>query len=304
MTRLARSILIVPATDWVQIQMASDSKADVVILDLDDFVAPAHKVESRAQAILALNQLNWGAKVRAFRMNALDTPFAYRDLIEIVEAAGTNLDLVIVPKVDRPQDVIFVETLLNQIEAHSDLPHPLGLEVQIETAKGMMNVNEIAFASTRLEALVFGPGDYSASVRIPVNNVGERDEWDDDYPGHRWHYAMHRIVVAAHAAQLRAIDGPFANAENVEGFFRSSREAKGLGYDGKWCVETQQVQIANEVFIPSLAEIEYAQAIVECYERGVGQGSKAITFNGRILDAARVKMAHYTLHQARQASLL
>jgi citrate lyase subunit beta/citryl-CoA lyase len=302
--RLERSELAVPASRSDMIAKALASAADVVFLDLEDAVAPDQKVGARQHVVRAICELDWGGKPRIYRVNGLDTPFFYRDLIEVVEAAGDRLDLVMIPKVNRPEDVYVVETLLTQIETHRGYDRPIGLEVQIETAEGLLNADRIARASRRVEALIFGPGDYAASIRMPQTAIGGTDEWDDAYPGHRFHHAMHQILVAGRAAGVRVIDGPFADFRDLEGLRAAARRARALGYDGKWCIHPAQIPVVNEVFSPAEAEIAWATRVVEAYEAAQREGSGAIAVDGRMIDAASLRMARATLAQARAGAPL
>ena len=302
--RTERSVLTVPGSNWKMIEKGVASEADVALLDLEDAVAPDAKAEARGTVTRALRELDWGRKPRAFRVNALDTPFFYRDLIEIVEAAGDRIDLIVVPKVDCPEDVYVVDTLLTQIEMAHGLESRIGLEVQIETATGLVNCERIAGASRRLEAIVYGPGDFAASVRMPVESIGAMDEWDDAYPGHRHHDVMSRILVAGRAAGIRVIDGPFANFRDAEGTRRSCRIARALGYDGKWCIHPSQIATANEVFSPTEREIAWASRVVEAYEAARREGRGAIALDNKMIDAANLRMARNTIEQARLVGLL
>ena len=297
-SRRERSVLATPASNWKMVEKAVASEADVVFLDLEDAVAPPEKAGARQQVIRALRELDWGSKPRLFRTNALDTPFFYRDLIEVVEAAADAIDLVMVPKVNRPEDVYVVETLLTQIEAAHGQHRPIGLEVQIETAQGLLNSPAIAASSRRIEAIVFGPGDYAASLRMPVAAIGAPDAWDAVYPGHRYHDAMHQILVAGRAAGVRVIDGPFADYLDPEGLRRSCLIARALGYDGKWCIHPGQIAIVNQVFSPSAKEIAWAQRLVEAYEAAEREGRGAAAIGGTMIDAASVRMARTTLDTA------
>ena len=302
--RLARSELATPAANWRMIEKAVASAADLTFLDLEDAVAPNQKVAARENVVRAIRDLDWGGKPRIYRVNGLDTPFFYRDLIDVVEAAGNRLDLVLVPKVDRPEDVYVVATLLGQLELHLGLDYRIGLEVQIETAEGLLNCEGIAKASPRIEALIFGPGDYAASVRMPSAAIGADDEWDAAYPGHRFHDAMHRILVAGRAAGVRVIDGPYADFRDPDGFRAACRRSRALGYDGKWCIHPAQIEIANEVFSQTAAEVRWARAVVAAYEAAQREGSGAVAVEGLMIDAASIRMARVTLDQARAAGLL
>ncbi len=299
--RVERSALAVPASSWRMIEKALASEADVAFLDLEDAVAPSEKAGARTNVVRALRELDWRDKPRAYRVNGLDTPFCYRDLIDVVEQAGDRLDLVIVPKVQRAEDVHVVATLLHQLELGLGSEHRIGLEIQIESARGLVDCERIAAASPRIEALIFGPGDYAASVGMPVASIGVPDDWDQAYGSHRWHHAMSRILVAARAAGVRAIDGPYADFRDTAGFRRSCRTARALGYDGKWCIHPSQLPIANEVFAPADREIAAARAVVEAYEAATRVGRGAIAVGGMMVDGASVRMARQTLSAARTA---
>ena len=264
--KLERSMLYVPASRPQMIEKAAASAADAVCIDLEDAVAVDEKAASRANVGRALRELDFGKKIRAFRINGLDTGFAYRDLLEVVEGAGDNLDLVMLPKANLPQDVVFVCMLLTQIEMSRGFTRRIGLEAQIESAKGFLWAREIAEASPRLEALVFGPGDYSATMQMPVANIGELDENDRNYPGHRWHAVMHTVVAAARANGLRAIDGPYAGYKDTAGLEQACRIARVMGFDGKQCIHPSQIPIVNAMFGPTGEEVTRARAVVEAYE--------------------------------------
>lgn len=301
MSRLGRSLLSVPASNWRMIEKAVASAADVAFLDLEDAVARGAKVESRQNVIRAVRELDWGRKPPAYRVNALDTPFFYRDIIEIVEAVGDALRLIVIPKIERPEDLTVADTLLRGIELSMGFdPGGITIEAQIESAAGLMHVDRIVASSSRLEALNFGPGDFSASMGMPLASIGAMDWWDEHYPGHRFHYPMSRVVVAAHATGLRATDGPLADFRDPEGYRRACVVARGLGYDGKWCIHPSQIEIANEIFCPSAEEIAWAQRVTDAYERATAEGTGAITIDGKMIDAANLRMAAATLNLARQ----
>ncbi len=275
------------------------SAADAVFLDLEDAVVPDEKASARKKVVQALEELDWRSRPTLYRANALDTPYFYRDVIEVVEEAGDRLDAIMVPKVQRPEDLHVVATLLSQIESAVGLePDKIKLEAQIESAKGLVNIDRIARATERLTALHFGPGDFAASLRMPYRSIGTMDEWDEVYPGHRFHYAMHRLVVAARAAGLRAVDGPVADYRDEEGLRKSCLLARSLGFDGKWCIHPAQIEAVNEVFSPTEREIEWAKKVVEAYEEASAAGSGAISVEGQMVDAASIKMAQNTLAQA------
>lgn len=297
MPKPARSMLFVPAARWPMIQKAAASAADAVCLDLEDSVPDAEKPAARANAIRALRELDFGSRLRLLRINALDTPFAYRDLIEVVEAAGDRLDRIMLPKAGSSADVAFVDILLGQIERARGFERSIGIEAQIESAAGFVAIREIAEASPRLEALIFGPGDYAASMQMPSSNIGEADEHDALYPGHRWHAAMHSIVAHARACGLGAIDGPYAAYQDAAGFDKSCRIARAMGFDGKQCIHPAQLAAANAIFSPTAEEVARARAIVEAYERALAEGRGSASFNGRMIDAANIRMARTILEK-------
>jgi citrate lyase subunit beta/citryl-CoA lyase len=297
--RLARSVLAVPATNPKMARKGLSSGADVVFLDLEDAVAPDAKAGARPDVIRAVREFDWGNRPTIYRMNALDTPYFYRDVIEVVEAAGEALDVILVPKVERPEDLHTVDTLLGGLEAAVGLePDKIELEAQIESAAGLVNIDGIARATDRLRALHFGPGDYAASLRMPQASIGTMDEWDEAYPGHRFHYVMHRIVVAARAAGLRAVDGPVADYRDEEGLRESCLRARSLGFDGKWCIHPAQIEIVNEVFSPTQREVEWAEKVVSAYEEANAAGSGAVSVDGQMVDAASIRMARNILDRA------
>jgi citrate lyase subunit beta/citryl-CoA lyase len=289
--RLERSQLSVPASNYDMIRKAAASAADAVCIDLEDAVAPNEKEASRANVVRAFRELDFGHRLRVFRINGLDTHFAYRDLIEVVEGAGDRIDLVMVPKVNRAEDVYVVDTLLTQIEVYKGFPNRVGIEAQIETALGCLNVDRIAAASPRLETLVYGPGDYAASVQMPLDAIGELDANDRLYPGHRWHYVMQRVVVAARAFDKRVIDGPFAGIRDAEGFKHACDIAQVMGFDGKWCIHPSQVETANRVFSPPEGQVAWARTVLAEYERAMAEGKGAIAVNGKMIDAASLRVA-------------
>ncbi|HKH71981.1 MAG TPA: CoA ester lyase [Vicinamibacterales bacterium] len=299
MTRLTRSQLYVPASKPAMIRKAAASAADAICIDLEDSVTPAEKASSRANVIEALKEIDFGRRIRMFRINALDTPFAYRDLLEVVEAAGDRLDVVMIPKAGSARDVEFVDTLLTQIEANIRLTRPIGLEAQIETASGFLHAAEIAGASPRLEALIFGAGDYAASMHMPLSAIGEADEHDEIYPGHRWHAVMHTIVAAARANDLRCLDGPYAGYSDEAGLARACRIALAMGFDGKQCIHPAQLATVNATFTPSLEEVTRAAAVLKAYEGAAAAGQGAATHDGRMIDAANLRMARTILERHR-----
>ena len=278
------------------VEKALASEADAVFLDLEDAVAPDSKAAARGDVVSALEELDWRGRPGLFRANALDTSYFYRDLIEVVEEAGDSLDAVMIPKVNRPEDLHAVSILLSQLELAMELDRgKIKLEAQIESAEGLANVDSIANATNRLTALHFGPGDFAASMGMPQTSIGVMDEWDEAYPGHRFHYAMQRIVVAARVADLRVLDGPVADYRDEEGLRRSCLIARSLGFDGKWCIHPAQIGIVNEVFSPTDREVEWAKKVVAAYEEASAGGSGSVSVDGQMIDAASIRMARTTL---------
>jgi citrate lyase beta subunit len=297
---IRRSLLSVPASNQKLVEKALSSEADAVLLDLEDAVAPDKKAEARGDVVRAIKEMDWRDRPTTYRTNALDTPFFYRDLIEVVEGAGESLDAVLIPKVNKPQDLHVVATLLAQLELATGLEEgKIELEAQIESAEGLTNIDSIARATPRLAALHFGSGDFAASLRMPQSSIGTMDEWDEAYPGHRFHYAMQRIVVAARTAGLRAVDGPVADYRDEEGLRKSCLLSRSLGFDGRWCIHPAQIEIVNEVFSPTKKELEWAKKVVAAYEEANAAGSGAVSVEGQMVDAASIRMARNILDLAR-----
>jgi len=295
--RPSRSVLAVPASNRRMVEKAITSAADMIFLDLEDAVAPSEKAGSRDEVIRAFRDLSWGSKPRMYRVNALATPWFYRDLINVVEAVGDQIDLVLVPKVERPEDVLVVSTLLSQIEAAVGLGRRIGIEVQIESAAGVLAAERIAAADDRIEAIVFGPGDFAASIGMPMTSIGAFDEGGIAYPGHRLHGVMQHLVLAGRAAGVRVIDGPFADLRDTTGLRRSSEIARALGFDGKWCIHPAQIDTINDVFSPTEDELAWARRVVDAYEQSLADGQGAMSVDGRMVDAASVRIAELTLQR-------
>jgi malyl-CoA/(S)-citramalyl-CoA lyase len=298
--RLMRSMLFVPGNRPDMAAKAAASAADAVCLDLEDAVAPDDKATARGAIVNTLRETDFGPRTRIVRINGLDTPYAYRDLVEVVEGAGDRIDLIMLPKANGPEDVRFVATLLTQIEQMMGLAQPIGIEAQIETAAGFVKVRELAAGSPRLEALIFGPGDFAASMQMPSAGIGEFDAFDEVYPGHRWHAVMQMIIAAARANGLRAMDGPYAAFRDDEGLARSSRIARAMGFDGKQCIHPAQLRIINELFSPGEDEVAQATRIVHAYEAAQAEGRGAISLDGKMVDAANIRMAQVTLARQQQ----
>jgi len=307
--RLHRSELAVPGSNPAMFEKAARSAADIIFLDLEDAVAPDDKEAARRNIIAGLNEIDWGTKTMMIRINGLDTHYMYRDVVDIVEACA-RLDMILIPKVGVAQDVYAVDMLVTQIEAAKRRSKRIGFEVLIETALGMANVEAIAQASRRLEAMSFGVADYAASTRARTTVIGgvNRDSGvlsDKDESGKRqyfwtdpWHAAQTRMMVACRAYGLRPIDGPFGDFGDSEGFVAAANRAAVLGYEGKWAIHPSQISLANQVFTPSEAEVSKARRIMEAMAQAAREGKGAVSLDGRLIDIASIRMAEALLAKA------
>ncbi len=292
--RLQRSTLAVPASNVGMIEKAADSAADVVFLDLEDAVAPPEKAQARKNAIAALNDIDWEAKGKtvSVRINGLDTGYMYRDVVDIMEQAGDRVHMLLIPKLGVVADLYMVDALVNQIEQACGLTRRVGLEALIETALGMANVEEIArhaaTSDSRLEALHFGVADYAASMRARTVNIGGLNP---AYPGDQWHAALSRMIIACRAYGLRALDGPFGDFNDPDGYVTAAERAAALGFEGKWAIHPSQIGMANTVFSPPEAEITRARRIIEELRKAEAMGKGAASLDGKMIDAASEKMA-------------
>ena len=300
-----RSTLSVPGHIEKMHAKAAQSRADVVMLDLEDSVPLDAKESARDVVIQSIRLLNWQEKTVTFRINGLDTPFGYRDLLEVVEATGPRLDAVVVPKVNHPKDIYFVCRMLDGIEMKKDFSRRIGIEAIIESAQGLENVSEIARASDRLKTLVFGIVDYSASIGarlVSISGHGEKEE--EVYPGHRWNFEMSRIVMAAKANGLLAIDAPYGNFRDPEGLERAAAMACALGFDGKWAIHPDQVDGINQVFSPSREDIARAEKVLAAHRDAEEKGLGAVAVEGRMVDRATVRLAKQLYEQAKYLKLI
>lgn len=310
--RLNRSELAVPGSNPTFLEKAAASTADVVFLDLEDAVAPDDKPQARKNIIEALNDLDWSGKTVSIRINGLDTHYMYRDVVDIVEQAGHNLDLVMIPKVGTASDVYAIDMMLTQIEDAMGIDKKIGIELIIETALGMANLFEIAASSPRLESLHFGVADYAASTKARTTVIGGPNQdyhvlTDPDADGNRevhwgdmWHYPIAKMVVAARANGLRPIDGPFGDFSDPDGFKAQAMRAATLGCEGKWAIHPSQIDLANDLFSPSEAEVTKAKRILEAMEEAQREGRGAVSLDGRLIDIASIRQAKVLVEKAEQ----
>ena len=292
-------MLAVPGSSERFIEKSRGLPVDALFLDLEDAVAPAAKVDARAQIVAALKQGGWQAPTITVRVNDWDTPWTTADVLEVVGGAGAHIDAVVLPKVRTAEQVIALDMVLGQAEASVGLPvGRIGLEVQIEEAQGLQQVDAIAAASPRLETLVFGPGDFMASMGMRGLSVGSQiDGCDAD----AFHYVLSRILVAARANSLQAIDGPYVSIRDLPGFRKSAAKSAALGYDGKWVVHPSQVAAGNELFTPDPSQVERAERIVDAYSKATavaGGAVGAIVVDDEMVDEAGLKVAQAILTKA------
>ncbi len=314
--RLNRSELAVPGSSPKFFEKAAEGKADVVFLDLEDAVAPDDKIPARKNIIEALNDLDWSGHTMSIRINGLDTHYMYRDVVEILEGAPGKLDLIMIPKAGTAADIYALDMLVTQIEDATKVEKRIGFELIIETALGMMNVDELAAASPRLEALHFGVADYAASTKARTTVIGgpNRDyhvltDPDDDgnrdvHWGDMWHYPIARMVVAARANGLRPIDGPFGDFSDPDGFVAQAKRSSTLGCEGKWAIHPSQVELANDCFSPSEEEVTKAKRIIEAMEEAQREGKGAVALDGRLIDIASIKQAEVMVQKAEQVKAI
>jgi malyl-CoA/(S)-citramalyl-CoA lyase len=312
--RLHRSELAVPGSNPAMFEKAAKGAADIVFLDCEDAVAPDDKEQARKNIIAGLNEIDWGSKTMMVRINGLDTHYMYRDVVDIVEACP-RLDMILIPKVGVPADVYAIDMLVTQIETAKKRQKRIGFEVLIETALGMANVEAIAQSSKRLEAMSFGVADYAASTRARTTVIGGVNPdygvlTDKDASGNRayywadqWHAAQTRMMVACRAYGLRPIDGPFGDISDPDGYIAAAKRAAVLGYEGKWAIHPSQIELANQVYTPSDAEVTKARRIVNAMAEAAKAGKGAVSLDGRMIDIASIRMAEALLKKAEAMGL-
>jgi len=312
-TRLHRSELAVPGSNLRMLEKAPELGADIVMLDLEDAVAPDDKEQARVNVIDALREQDWSGCSVSLRINGLDTHYCYRDVVDVVEQAGQHLDSIMIPKASSGADIHLVATLLTQIEDATRLGRRIAISVLIETAIGMVNCEEIARACPeRMEAMVFGVADYAASLQSHTTSIGgsnpdyamltdaESSEAREQHLGDQWHYPLSRIAVVCRAYGLRPIDGPFGDFTDPEGYLASARRAAVLGYEGKWAIHPSQIELANDVFTPNERIVEKTRRIIAAMEEAAAHGKGAVSLDGRLIDAASIRMAENLLAKLEQ----
>lgn len=327
-SRLRRSVLAVPGSSQKMLRKAAQTEADAVFLDLEDAVAPEHKATARASVIEALHTVDYGDKTVAVRVNGATTPFQHEDIVALVRGAHRRFDCLVLPKVEHPGQLWFVDTLLAQLELElgvadlganqiagnganqiADLGAEqtaggrggrVGIEVQVESGAGLVALREVATVTDRTETLVLGPGDLAADLGVPQLHLGTDDA---DYPGDRWHAVLMTLVTTARAVGIDAIDGPYSDYADLDGLRRTATRARLLGIDGKWCIHPSQVAVVNEAFTPAPEQLDRAQALLAAYDAAIADGRGAATFEGAMIDEASRKMATKLLDRGRAAGL-
>lgn len=301
--RLNRCQLFGPGSRPALFAKMAASAADVINLDLEDSVAPADKDQARANIIAAINDVDWGTKTLSVRINGLDTPFWYRDVVDLLEQAGDRLDQIMIPKAGCAADIYAVDALVTAIERAKGRTKPIAFEVIIESAAGICHVEEIAAASPRLQAISLGAADFAASMGMATTGIGGTQEnyymirdgqkyWPDP-----WHWAQTAIVAACRTHGLLPVDGPFGDFSDPEGFRAQALRSATLGMVGKWAIHPSQIALANEVFSPSEAAVTEAREILAAMEKAKAEGAGATVYKGRLVDIASIKQAEVTLRQ-------
>jgi len=292
--RLRRSQLAVPGVSEKMLTKAAASNADHVFCDLEDAVAPSAKAGARQTICDALNQLDWGTKVRCVRVNDVGTQWCYEDIITVVEKAGANIDTIMLPKPLRAADVQFADTLLSQLEMKLGLKHKIGLEVLIEEVQAMQNIAEIANSCERLECMIFGMGDYAASQGLVMENIG----LNESYPGDIFHYPRYHMTIAARAAGLDAVDGPFVDFKNDAAYRIECQRSLSLGMVGKWAIHPSQIDTALDVFSPSQEDVDFAREVIAVYRQAEADGIGSVGHKGVMVDAASARLFQNTVNRA------
>ncbi len=297
-----RSCLSVPGSSPKMLGKAPGLGADMVFLDLEDSVAPLEKEAARDNVVKAINEQDWGDTVLCVRVNAWDTKWTYRDVIHVVENASERLDELMLPKVQSAADVRALDLLLTQIEETIGRESTVGIEPQIETARGLINVEEICAASPRLETIVFGPADFAASTEMPVLTGGVQIP---EYPGDHFHYVFSKILMSGRANGLQVIDGPYLKIRDLDGLRDYATRTRILGYDGKWALNPDQVPVINDVYTPTQEQFDHAWDLLEAYAKATTEGDRrgAVMFGDEMIDEASRKMAEKFVARGERAGM-
>ncbi len=306
--RLNRSELAVPASKVKFFEKAANSEADIIFLDLEDSVSPNEKPEARKNAVAAINEIDWGHKTLSMRVNGLDTLYTYKDLVDVLEHTGERLDLIMLPKIGTAEDIYAIDWLITQIEANIGRQKKLGFEIIIESALGLKNIHAIAGASPRNESLHFGPGDFAASIHARSTEIGginpdyavldNRQDPPELVPGDMWHYALSKIMIAARAYGLRAIDGAFGDFSNADAFTVAAKRAATMGFEGKWAIHPSQIALANDVMSPTEKDINDARRVLVAMQDAEKQGQGAVSLDGKLIDYASMRQAEMLVKKA------
>lgn len=292
--RLRRCQLSVPGSSEKMMAKSVGLGVDHIFFDLEDAVAHDQKKPARKKIVEALNALDFGKTTRCVRINDTTTRYCYGDIVEVVEGARDKLDVIMIPKVMDADDVLFADKLLSQLEKDLGLTKRIGLECLIEEVEAMMNIERIAASTPRLEALIFGMGDYSASQGVQLQAIGS----SDGYPGDIWHYQRHRLIIACKSNGIDPIDGPYADIRNPDGYREEARRAMVLGCVGKWAIHPSQVEIAQQVFSPTPAEVARARAIKAAFDDALSKGLGAVMYEGKMIDIASVRIVNNVVERA------
>ena len=299
-----RCQLFGPGSNPKLFEKMAASAADVINIDLEDSVAPTDKDAARANTIRAIGAVDWGNKTLSVRINALDTPFWYRDVVDLLEQAGDRLDQIMIPKAGCAGDIYAVDALVTAVEAARGRERRLGFEVIIESAAGISHVEEIAAASPRMQAMSLGAADFAASMGMSTTGIGGTQEnyymlrEGQKYWADPWHWAQTAIVAACRTHGLLPVDGPFGDFSDDEGFRAQARRSATLGMVGKWAIHPKQIALANEIFTPTADAVQEAREILEAMEEAKARGEGATTYKGRLVDIASIKQAEGIVKQA------
>ncbi len=292
----------VPGSSERFLEKGPSIAADMTFLDLEDSVAPLEKVPARSKVAKAIRSLDWGDRVLCVRINAWDTRWTYGDVIEVVGNAGERLDEVMLPKVQSAAEVIALDLLLSQVEVDAGLERGhIGIEAQIETTRGLINVEEICAASPRLETIIFGPADFAASMEMPILTGGVQVP---EYPGDHFHYVFSKILMAGRANGLQVIDGPYLKIRELDALREYCQRTRILGFDGKWALHPDQVTVINEVFSPTQEQFDRAWAILDAYRQATESDRRgAVMFGDEMIDEASRKMATKFVSRGERAGM-